>query len=327
MSWIKKGNARESGPLVAINHKPRVLPRSPHFGEQFFIEAKRQGRRVVYWEKNVKPDIILMIDWTLDFELLEHYRSQGVKVVLRMDGIGVKDGKKPEKDNRVYNTFLKSDAVIFQSKFCQEIWEKVFTLRLPSTIILNGADESIFSQEARPKNFGFPHFLVTAARWRPWKGLDQVVETFLKIDREDLGLVVIGANAEVPKHPRIVATGKLGHKQMAGVFRAADLFIYLPWHEWCPKVVAQALVAGLPVVCTYKGGTRELVQDCGIIVHGPKDEVVPFAPNPANIEEAVQAVNTLLAKQERCRERQDLFLSTTVNNYFDFLQKVLDKAV
>ena len=227
---------------------------------------------MVHWETEEKPDLLLLIDWTLDMDRLDRLRSQGVKVVLRMDGIGVKHGDAPTKDNRVYDAFLKSDAVIYQSKFCEEIWQKVIGMEKASSIILNGADEKIFSHEGAKKDFGFKHFMVTAARWREWKGLDRVVEVFLKLDREDLGLVAIGANAKAPKHPRIIATGKLGHRDMAKVFRAADLFIYLPWHEWCPKVVSQALVAGLPMVCTYKGGTRELVQDCGIIVHGPKDD-------------------------------------------------------
>jgi glycosyltransferase involved in cell wall biosynthesis len=240
-----------------------------------------------------------------------------------MDGIGVKHGETPLKDNRVYNSFLKSEAVIYQSRFCEEIWQKVIGLEKSSTIILNGADEKIFSREGSKKGFGFKHMMVTAARWREWKGLDQVVETFLKLDRSDLGLVVIGANAKVPDHPRIISTGKLGHRAMAKIFRAADLFIYLPWHEWCPKVVSQALVAGLPMVCTYKGGTRELVQDCGIIVHGPKDDAVPFEPNPANLDETVQAAKTLLANPARCRPRPDLFLSTMVNQYFEFFEKVL----
>ena len=319
MLWGKGGK----GPLVAVNHKPRFWPRSPYFGEQFFKEARRQGRRVAHWEKKVKPDVILMIDWTLDFELLERYRSQGVKVVLRVDGVGVKSHEQPEKNNRIYATYLKSDAAIFQSEFCRWVWKELFPLDKTSTVILNGAEQNIFSREGPKNNFGFEHFMVTAARWRPWKALDVVLEVFSRLDRGDLGLVVMGDGASVPKHPRVKAVGKLGHKQMAGVFRAADLMLYVPWHDWCPKVVSQALVAGLPVVCSYKGGTRELVQDCGIIVRGPKDDAVPFEPNPVNIDETVNAVKQLLAKGERCRPRPDLYLASMVNEYFNFFEKVL----
>ena len=156
----------------------------------------------------------------------------------------------------------------------------------------------------------------------------------------------MGDGAEVPKHPRIKATGKLSHKEMARIFRAGDLFIYLPWQEWCPKVVSQALVAGLPVVCSYRGGTKELVQDCGIVVSGAKDDdLEDFGPNPVNLDEAVKAVSSILEKADRCRtqpdanlseipkdisflgwrcrERPDLYLSTMVRQYFEAFEKVL----
>jgi len=321
MNWPRKS----AGPLVAINHRPRLLTGSPYFGEQFLAEARRQGRRAIYWEKKVKPDIILVIDCTTDLERLEHFRSQGVKVVQRVDGAGIKDSKNPKQDNIIYQTYAQCDAVIFQSQFCREIWERSFSLAKPSFIILNAADEKIFSRSGPKLNFGFKRMITTAARWRPWKGLDQVVEVFQKLDREDLGLVVMGDGAEVPNHPRIKSTGKLSHKEMAKVFRAADLFIYLPWQEWCPKVVAQALVCGLPVVCSYRGGTKELVQDCGSAVRGAKDDdLEDFGPNPVDLAEAVKAVNAILDQPERCRPRPDLYLSTMVHNYFEVFEKILE---
>jgi glycosyltransferase involved in cell wall biosynthesis len=322
MLWMRKS----TGPLVAINHKPRLSPRSPYFGESFIAEAKRQGKNVVYWEKNVKPDIILMIDWTKDLELFERYRKMGVKVVHRIDGAGIVHPEQPKQDNIIYQTFEKVDAVIFQSDFCKEIWERSFKLEKPYYIVYNGADERVFSREGKKNNLGFKRFMVTGARWRPWKGLDQMVEVFLNLNREDFGFVVVGDGAEALKHPNILTTGKLGHKEMAEVFRAADLFLYLPWQEWCPKVVVRAILTGLPVVCSYRGGTRELVGDCGFAVHGEKDnDLEDFGPNPVNLAETVKAVNSILDKGEKCRERPDLYLSTMVKNYFDVFEKVLDQ--
>ncbi len=312
------------GPRVAINHKPRLLPGSPYFGEQFLAEAKRQGRQACFWDKDQKPDLVLVIDCDQDLERLDRYRSAGVKIVQRVDGVGIVNAREPRQDNFIFQTSEKADAIIFQSNFCREIWLRAFPLDKPSTIIYNGADARVFSAEGKKRDFGFERLMVTGARWRPWKGLDQVVEVFLKRDRKDLGLVVAGDGAEVPKHPRIIATGKLSHKQMAEVFRAADFFIYLPWQEWCPKVVSQALVAGLPVVCSYRGGTRELVSDCGIAVHGAKDhDLEDFGRNPVDIDETVKAVETVLARGERCRPRPDLHLSFMVEQYFDFFEKTL----
>ena len=323
MRWRRKN----TGIRVAINHQPRRFPGSPYFGEQFLAEAKRQGRSAAFWKDAEKPDILLVIDCDQDWDRLEHFRNQGAKLVQRVDGAGIKDSQSPRSDNPIYQTYEKCDAVIFQSHFCREIWERSFSLDKPCFIALNGADENILSRQGPKTDFGFKRMMVTAARWRPWKGLDQAVEVFQKLDREDLGLAVLGDGAEVPSHPRIKVTGKLSHKEMARVFRAAELFIYLPWQEWCPKVVAQALVSGLPVVCSYRGGTKELVQDCGIAARGAKDDdLEDFGPNPVDIDEAVKASNAILDQRKKCRERPDLYLSTMVRNYFEIFEKVMGNA-
>jgi len=317
---------KREGFLVAINQKPRRFTRSPYFHEQFMEEARRQGKSVVFWERARNPSLVFVNDWTVDFARLEAYRKSGIKIVLRIDGAGIKDSRNPRKDNIIYQTSEFCDALIFQSEFCKEIWQRSFGLNKPNYIILNGADQRVFSRYGPKTDFGFKRMIVTAARWRQWKGLDQVIEVFLKLKREDTGLVVMGDDSKVPAHPSIKATGKLAHSEMAKIFRKADLFLYLPWQDWCPKVVAQALVSGLPVVCSYRGGTKELVQDCGIIVHGAKDDdLEDFGPNPVNLDEAVNAVNSLLEKGERCRERQDLYLSTMVTRYFEVFEKVLEQ--
>jgi len=321
MLWLKK----KKRPVVGINFKPPLFRSpSPNFAEMFFWEAKRQGRKVVYW-KRTKPDILLIISKTSHQDLLDYYKKQGVKVVLRLDGVGVKDPSEPKKDNLNYLTATKSDFIIYQSHFCQRMWERLFSLKKPSQIIYNGADEQIFSREGKRENFGFKKLIVTAARWREWKNLKQVIDVFLNLDESDLGLAVIGDGADVPKHPKIIATGRLSHKKMAEVFRGADLMIYLPWFEWCPKVVVQALVCGLPVVCSNNGGTKELVGNCGIVVPGERDDEEPYLyPNPIKINYAIEAVKKLLNQPKPCPPRPDLYLSTMVEKYFEVFERVLE---
>ena len=156
-----------------------------------------------------------------------------------------------------------------------------------------------------------------------------MIEVFLALKRDDVGFVILGelkkAGVKIPDHPGIITTGKVSHKKMAKIFRGADLFLYLAWHDWCPKVVAQALVCGLPVVCSNNGGTKELVRDCGITVSGERNNDEPyFYPNPIKIEQAVEAVNTLLEQGKKIPPRPDLYLSTMVRKYFEVFEKVLE---
>jgi len=216
--------SRQRGPVVGINWRPRLIPSaSPNFAEMFYWEAKRQGRKVVDWKRS-RPDVLLIISKTVHQELLDEYRRRGVPVVLRLDGVGVKDPTDPKKGNINYLTAQKADFIIYQSGFCQRIWERLFSLNKPSRVIYNGADERIFSPEGE------------------------------RLKRSDTGFVIVGdtreAGVKIPDHPQIITTGRLSHKKMARVFRSGDIFLYLPWYEWCPKVVVQALVCGLPVVNT-----------------------------------------------------------------------------
>ena len=156
-----------------------------------------------------------------------------------------------------------------------------------------------------------------------------MIEVFLALKRDDVGFVILGelkkAGVKIPDHPGIITTGKVSHKKMAKIFRGADLFLYLAWHDWCPKVVAQALVCGLPVICLGRGGTKELVQDCGIILRSEKDQDLDWwGENRVNIKEAVEAINTLLEQGKKIPPRPDLYLSTMVRKYFEVFEKVLE---
>jgi len=322
MLWFWK----KRGIRVVVNNTINLRDPSPGFNDLFVRVARSQGRSIQFWRQpRKKADLVLLIGKTKFQDIFEHYRKAGAKFVLRLDGIGVKDPGNPYKPNTNYETYQKVDAVIFQSRFCQQVWEKVYQNTKPFYIIHNGADETKFAREGEKENFGFRRLIVTAARWREWKNLKQVIEVFLGLDDPDLGLAVLGEGAEVPKHPRILATGRLTHKKMGMVFRAAELLIYLPWFEWCPKVVSQALVAGLPVVCSYNGGTRELVRDCGIAVPGEKDDRLEyFYENPVKIQEAIAAVRKILEKPERVRPRPDLFAGKMVEEYYKVFEQVLD---
>ena len=46
----------------------------------------------------------------------------------------------------------------------------------------------------------------------------------------------------------------------------ADAMIHLSWLDWCPNSVVEGLGCGLPVLCSSNGGTKELVQESGIII-------------------------------------------------------------
>jgi len=73
--------------------------------------------------------------------------------------------------------------------------------------------------------------------------------------------------------PNSIFTGPIANIESA--YAAADLFVTLPMYEPSANVVAEALVAGLPVVTSIQNGAAELLQSGvnGTIVDNPADAV------------------------------------------------------
>jgi glycosyltransferase involved in cell wall biosynthesis len=61
-------------------------------------------------------------------------------------------------------------------------------------------------------------------------------------------------------------------RDMAPVYREADLLVMTSKHEGTPNVLLEAMASGLPIVATRVGGTPEIINDRrGLLVH-PDDE-------------------------------------------------------
>ncbi|MGZ8778375.1 MAG: glycosyltransferase, partial [Thermoanaerobaculia bacterium] len=60
---------------------------------------------------------------------------------------------------------------------------------------------------------------------------------------------------------RVVAAGFVSdERELAGVYAAADLFVFPSFTENCPLSVIESLACGTPVICFDRGGTPELVR-------------------------------------------------------------------
>jgi len=63
--------------------------------------------------------------------------------------------------------------------------------------------------------------------------------------------------------------GTVPHRQLAGQFDQASLFIFCHLYDWCPNIVIEAMARGCPVICSDSGGTKELVsKDCRVKMIG-----------------------------------------------------------
>jgi glycosyltransferase involved in cell wall biosynthesis len=146
-------------------------------------------------------------------------------------------------------------------------------------------------------------YLVMAGAVRARKGAWEFYETLRRLAPSHPGLaaVWVGAGPDAPTlethaardglADRFRITGRVPHATVLDYFRAADLMVFPSYAEGLPNVVVEALAAGLPVVATDAGGTREVVRD------GASGLLVP----PGDVAALMRAAARLLDDPDQAR--------------------------
>lgn len=156
-------------------------------------------------------------------------------------------------------------------------------------VINNGVDFSFWgSGSGRGLNSGAVTFV---GRMIYGKGVQDLLEAALKVKDKDFSLNVIGDGVykdELEKMARkleLVAKvkfwGELSHEQIKKVFEETAIFVNPSYSEGLPSSVLEAAAAGLPIVATNVGGTREIILDGdhGILIEAGDVEGMALAIN------------------------------------------------
>lgn len=116
------------------------------------------------------------------------------------------------------------------------------------------------------------HLLICVARFIPLKGMDILLKVFNKINRKDIGLVLVGGEKNVYENilrefpesvqERLYFPGFMGKEKLMEYYSAADIFVLPTHHDEWGLVVNEAMGMGLPVITTDKcGAGLEIIQD------------------------------------------------------------------
>jgi glycosyltransferase involved in cell wall biosynthesis len=97
-----------------------------------------------------------------------------------------------------------------------------------------------------------------------------------------------------PNETFIHCEGEVPHKELAPVYRNADLFVYASSCENMPNILIEAMASGLPIACSNRGPMPEVLGDAGLY----------FDPeSPEQIAGAVSALVTDYEKRAECAAR------------------------
>ena len=196
------------------------------------------------------------------------------KFVQRLDGIWFKPDQFESHNQLIKWAYDNADAVVWQSEFDKNMTTKWWGNRY-GRIISNGIklEEIKLVPEILELKEKFDRIFVCSASWHRQKRLKENIELFLKVAGQNDALIVLGKNPDFSSRDRrILYAGQQTHEFCLQLYYIADWMIHLAWLDHCPNVVVEALSQGCPVICTDSGGTKELVQNNGIVIR----ESVPY---------------------------------------------------
>jgi glycosyltransferase involved in cell wall biosynthesis len=134
-------------------------------------------------------------------------------------------------------------------------------------VVPNGVDVERFTPG--PVRHGTPPVVAFSGTFKPWHGLDLLVDSVVAADA-DLRLLLIGDGPELDRTlrrtawagMRVVATGQVNPRDVPALLRMADLAV-APYpagtHYFSPLKLAEYLAAGLPTVASAIADVPHLV--------------------------------------------------------------------
>lgn len=146
----------------------------------------------------------------------------------------------------------------------------------PIGVIPNGVDTRLFHPPERRDSDRLT--LITVCRFVGRKGIPYLIRAMPAIVAANpkVRLRIVGDGErreewetlvrEIGMERSIEFTGHKPHEQLAALLRESHIFVLPSLYEGMSNTLLEAIASGLPVIVTDTGGTRELVDQNGIVV-------------------------------------------------------------
>ena len=191
-------------------------------------------------------------------------RARGCLVIHRIDEDfrwRADDPYRREKHERIRALNAHADVTVFQSEFVREQAEPVLKPRRHA-VILNGGDPSAFAP-GRESGSWVGHVTWSVGEK---KRLDALYEAIRA--NPDQRFLLVGRHAEsglpFASLPNARLVGRRFRFLMPWYFRRMGALYFPSQDDPCPNTVVEAILCGVPVCYEERGGTKELVRDCGL---------------------------------------------------------------
>lgn len=277
------------------------------------------------------PNILYLVSSALPSHvglILHRARREGAAIVLNQNGVAYPGWHGPgwERTNKTLGSVLHaSNYVVYQSRFCKEAADRFLgKFNGCQQVLHNAVDTDFFTPLDRPSLIGRSlRLLVSGSHGQSYRVMVPLeMLSILRRKGIDVRLRIAGRfrwrsreeDALCNVHDRISELGLSEAVEIVGAYtqidapklmQDADILVHAKYNDACPRLIAEALACGLPVVYSSSGGTPELVgSDAGIGLPAPVDFESFHPPDPAVMAEAVIRVAASLDSFSQAARRQ-----------------------
>lgn len=254
-------------------------------------------------------------------------RPLAKKVIQRLDGIWFSPEEFETKNSSIKELYQSADGVIWQSEFDKGMTTKWWNHPKCGTVIRNGINAPQIKKFQIPAleqlRQHYEMLFVCSANWHPQKRLMANIDLYkhLRNFYSSAALIVLGSNPVKVADPHIFYAGSQPHDVCLEIFSAANWMLHLAWLDHCPNTVVEALSQGTPVICSEQGGTKELVQNFGIVLKEKNKYDFELAnydhPPPLDLAQ----INKKLPEKEKLGNSFDVTMDRTLKDYISFLKR------
>ena len=215
-------------------------------------------------EKNIeRADIAIIIADKIEAEQLRKVRSSCF-VIHRLDEHVEEDetGSSKQKHEKIRELNKLADITIYQSEFVFQNMHPYLGKPDQYEIIHNGGSTYDFFPAEKPGN------LIGHVTWGVGekKRLD-ILHDFI-VSNSYLDFLLVGRQNESDHDysnlPNVQCTGPVKRDDLLKYYHRMQFLLFPSENDPCPNTVIEAMLSGLPVCYNKKGGTIELVKDCGV---------------------------------------------------------------
>ena len=258
-------------------------------------------------KKRISADVLWMN--TVLFSAIEQYKfnvvhclgyygplvnksKTNVKIILTAHGL--EHIFVPEMFQQHHIIFLKQylekayqqcDHIITPAYYTREKLNEIYKIDLSKiTAIHHGISDRYFVSLEQKKTMPETPYLLFVSfleKRKNLKGTLLAYKKYLEYDKQGCKLVVIGGGYEdyldlvrengIEK--QVVFKGQVSFDTLLDYYKNAILFIFTSYYEGFGFVLAEAMAAGLPIVCANNSAIPEIVEDAAILVENDSDQI------------------------------------------------------